>query len=39
VVLATETDASLRDLLSLRDEMRPWDYTASVMGFEAALQG
>ena len=37
VALATETDASLRDLLALRDEMRPWDATTSVREFEAAL--
>jgi hypothetical protein len=38
VALATETDASLRDLLSLRDEMRPWDHTEAVRSFEAVLQ-
>lgn len=38
VALATETDASVRDLLSLRDEMRRWDQTEAVREFDAALQ-
>jgi hypothetical protein len=38
VALATETDASLRDLLSLRNEMHPWDHTEPVRQFEAGLR-
>jgi transcriptional regulator with XRE-family HTH domain len=37
VALASETEPSLQDLQQLRTEMRPWDHTAAVREFDAAL--
>lgn len=38
VATASETEPSLKDLLALRDEMRPWSDSAAVRDFDAALQ-
>jgi tetratricopeptide (TPR) repeat protein len=37
VAIASETEPSLKDLLALRDEMRPWNDSAAVRDFDAAL--
>jgi hypothetical protein len=39
VARSTETEPSLQDLLSLRDELSPWEDTSAVREFDAALHG
>lgn len=39
VARSTETEPSLQDLLTLRDELSPWEDTSAVREFDAALHG